>query len=69
MEEFDELLAGLTNEHSRQGQEGGGGGVGVAVGGASGAYPHHHEGPQFVYHALTGQEMELCPEGRHKTLT
>ena len=61
-EEFEELVAGLTHDHGQGGQVEGG----VEGGGTSSSY---QEGLQFVYHTMTGQEVELCPEGRRKTLT
>ena len=61
VEEFDELLAGLTHNH-RRAEDGEGG---VEEGGAS----TYSQGLQFVYHTMTGQEQELCPGGSHKELT
>ena len=65
MEEFDELLAGLVRNPS-QGQEGE---VGVAGGVAYPAHQQSQPGVQFVFHTMTGREVELCPEGRQKSLT
>ena len=65
IEEFDELLAGLVRHPSQQQEGEAGGGV---------VYHTHHQpsqqgGVQFVYHTMTGEEVELCPDGHHKPLT
>ena len=64
VEEFEDLLAGLIHNHShgKEGEEGG------AVGGTSSSYQHPQE-LHFVFHTITGQEIELCPEGHEKKLT
>lgn len=56
VEEFDELLAGLTHNHGRGDERDGG----------TSTYP---QGLTFVYHTMTGQEAELCSGGRLKQLT